>query len=215
MDNPPVTLGPDEQRRLYVLAELLAGRLTTIEAALTLKLSIRQVKRLKARYRREGVASLAHGNRGRRPWHALDPELAERVVELARTRYVGLNHSHLADLLAEREGSTLERSTIRRLLVGAGSVGDRLSAQFRCQSLGSSTPPEIGSVEAGGPYRSAPGACSVAGVAPSSSGASVGTSWCGRPGLMSPPSPVGRPSPRLPSGASIRSGCSSGSDPSC
>ena len=120
MDTPPVTLSPDEQRRLYVLTELLAGRLTTIEAALTLDRSIRHLKRLKARYRREGVASLAHGNRGRRPWHALDPELAGRVVELARTRYAGLNHSHLADLLAEREGITIERSTIRRLLVGAG-----------------------------------------------------------------------------------------------
>jgi transposase len=120
MDTPPVTLGPDEQRRLYVLTELLAGRLTTIEAALTLELSIRHLKRLKARYRREGVASLTHGNRGRRPWHAIDPALAERVVELARTRYVGLNHSHLADLLAEREGITLERSTIRRVLIGAG-----------------------------------------------------------------------------------------------
>ncbi len=120
MDTPPVTLGPDEQRRLYVLTELLAGRLTTIEAALTLELSIRHLKRLKARYCREGVASLTHGNRGRRPWHAIDPALAERVVELARTRYVGLNHSHLADLLAEREGITLERSTIRRVLIGAG-----------------------------------------------------------------------------------------------
>ncbi len=103
-----------------MLTELLAGRLTTIEAALALELSIRHLKRLKARYRREGVASLAHGNRGRRPWHAIDPTLAERVVELARTRYVGLNHSHLADLLAEREGITLERSTIRRLLLRAG-----------------------------------------------------------------------------------------------
>ena len=120
MDTPPVTLDPDEQRRLYVLTELLAGRLSTIEAALALELSIRHLKRLKARYRGEGIAALAHGNRGRRPWHAIGPTLAERVVELARTRYVGLNHSHLADLLAEREGITLERSTIRRVLLRAG-----------------------------------------------------------------------------------------------
>lgn len=120
MDIPPVTLRPDEQRRLHVLTELLAGRLTTIETALALDISIRHLKRLKARYRREGVASLAHGNRGRRPWHALDPTLAERVVELARTRYAGLNHSHLADLLAEREGITIGRSTVRRVLLRAG-----------------------------------------------------------------------------------------------
>ena len=120
MDTPPVTLGPDEQRRLYVLTELLAGRLTTIEAALALDVSIRHLKRLKARYRREGIAALVHGNRGRHPWNAVSDALAERVIELARTRYAGLNHSHLADLLAEREGITLDRSTLRRLLVGAG-----------------------------------------------------------------------------------------------
>ncbi len=120
MDTPPVTLGPDEQRRLYVLTELLAGRLTAIEAALALDISIRHLKRLKARYRREGVAGLAHGNRGRRPWHAIDPALAERVVQLARGKYAGLNHSHLTDLLADREKIALDRSTIRRLLLRAG-----------------------------------------------------------------------------------------------
>ena len=120
MDTPPVTLGPDEQRRLYVLNELLAGRLTAIEAALALDLSIRHLKRLKARYRREGIAALVHGNRGRRPWHALDPELAERVVELASTDYAGLNHSHLTDLLLERKEIALDRSTVRRLLLRAG-----------------------------------------------------------------------------------------------
>ena len=125
MDTPPVTLGPDEQRRLYVLTELLAGRLTTIEAALALDVSVRHLKRLKARYRREGIGSLVHGNRGRRPWNAVSDAFAERVVELARTRYAGLNHSHLTDLLAEREGISLERSTVRRMLLRAGLPSPR------------------------------------------------------------------------------------------
>lgn len=120
MDESPLTLGPEEQRRLYVLTELLAGHLTAIEAALALDLSLRHLKRLKAAYRREGVAALIHGNRGRRPWHAVPPEVAARVVELARTRYGEVNHSHLAELLGEREGITLERSTIRRLLLRVG-----------------------------------------------------------------------------------------------
>ncbi len=120
MDASPITLGREGQRRLYVLNELAAGRLTIVEAALALDVSIRHLKRLKARYRGEGIGALVHGNRGRHPWNAIDPVLTERVVELARTRYVGLNHSHLADLLAEREGITLERSTIRRILLRAG-----------------------------------------------------------------------------------------------
>lgn len=107
MDAPPITLGREEQRRLYVLDELTAGRLTTIEAALALDVSIRHLQRLKARYQREGIAALSHGNRGRRPWNAISDDLAGQVVELARTCSGGVNHSHLADLLAEHEGITL------------------------------------------------------------------------------------------------------------
>lgn len=125
MDASPITLGREEQRRLYVLDELTAGRLTTIEAALALDVSIRHLQRLKARYQREGIAALSHGNRGRRPWNAISDDLAGQVVELARTRYGGRNHSHLADLLAEREGIILERSTIRRILVRAGLPSPR------------------------------------------------------------------------------------------
>ncbi len=125
MDASPITLGREGQRRLYVLNELAAGRLTTIEAALALDVSIRHLKRLKARYRGEGIGALVHGNRGRHPWNAVPDDLAARIVVLARTRYAGLNHSHLADLLAEREGIALERSTIRRLLIRAGSPSPR------------------------------------------------------------------------------------------
>lgn len=120
MDNSPITLGREGQRRLYVLNERAAGRLTIVEAAIGLNVSIRHLKRLKARYQGEGIAALVHGNRGRHPRNAVSDDLAGRVKELARTRYVGLNHSHLADLLAEREGISLERSTIRRMLLRAG-----------------------------------------------------------------------------------------------
>ena len=42
------------------------------------------------------------------------------VVQLARTRYAGTNHTHLTELLMEREGIDLSRSTVRRILVSAG-----------------------------------------------------------------------------------------------
>jgi hypothetical protein len=62
-----------EQRRLLVLNHLEAGALVNAEAAELLGVSIRQVRRLRAAYRERGAAALAHGNRGRRPAHALDP----------------------------------------------------------------------------------------------------------------------------------------------
>jgi transposase len=115
-----ITLNPSEQKRLLVLNAVVAGQSTVGEAAASLGLSNRQVRRVLAVYRQEGAAALAHGNRGRRPAHATRQEVAEQVVALAQTTYRGCNQQHLRDLLAEREGIPLSRATVHRLLAAAG-----------------------------------------------------------------------------------------------
>ena len=61
---------------------------------------------------------------GRHPMR-LSPEVRAQVIALARERYTGFNHTHFTELLAEREGISLSRSTVRRLLVGAGIASPR------------------------------------------------------------------------------------------
>lgn len=81
-----------------------------------------------AAYREEGAAELAHGNRGRRPAHAIPEETRIRVLELAEKQYDGFNHCHFSELLAERGGLCLSRSTVRRILVEAGMNSPRKRA---------------------------------------------------------------------------------------
>ena len=114
-----------QERRALVLTRLVAGKVDEAEAALLLGLSARSIRRLRAQYIERGPASLAHGNRGRRPAHALDPALAGRVVRLAKTTYAGCNDSHLAELLAEREGISLSRASVQRMLRRAGIQSPR------------------------------------------------------------------------------------------
>lgn len=114
-----IILSRTEQKRLVVLNAVVAGQSTVAEAAASLGLSERQVGRVLAAYQQEGAAALAHGNRGRRPRHATREEVAARMVALARTTYAGCNQQHLRDLLAEREGIVLSRTTIHRLLTRA------------------------------------------------------------------------------------------------
>jgi transposase len=120
-----VTLSKREQERSIVLTKVIGGQMTAGEAATVTGLSVRQVRRLLAAYREAGAATLAHGNRGRAPKHALGEAVRARVVELARTTYAGCNHQHLSELLAEREGIGLSRSTLRRWLLGAGLPSPR------------------------------------------------------------------------------------------
>jgi transposase len=120
MDDTPIHLGPREHRRARILNAHLDGGLSIAQVATLLAVTERQVFRILAAYRRDGPVALVHGNRGRRPWHAIPEGVAERVVELVKERYAEANHTHLAELLAEREDIHLDRTTLRRILLAAG-----------------------------------------------------------------------------------------------
>lgn len=118
-------MNTQEQKRILVLNRLLCADLTMQEAALLLALSTRQVRRILAAYRKEGAAAVVHGNRGRQPAHTISQEVRQQVAELARTTYAGCNQQHLRDLLEEREGIVLSRSSVHRILEQAGLLGER------------------------------------------------------------------------------------------
>ncbi|CAN5630574.1 ISNCY family transposase [soil metagenome] len=115
-----VTLTQAEQTRVLILNRILQGHLTAADAAELLSLSVRQVRRLLASYREDGVAAIAHGNRGRTPAHTLPPTVRQHIITLAQTRYAGCNDQHLTELLAEHEGLHLSRSSLRRILRSVG-----------------------------------------------------------------------------------------------
>jgi len=120
-----VTLNAKEQKRLMVLNRIGEGRLGAGRASEVLGLSVRQVRRLLARYREEGAAALAHGNRGRWPYNRQSDEVRARVAELAGSTYAGFNTQHLSEVLGEREGIRLSRSTVRRILLASGMKSPR------------------------------------------------------------------------------------------
>ena len=120
-----VTLTPKEQGRLQVLNSLAAEQMTLDQAAELMGVTSRHTRRILAAYRQHGAAALAHGHRGRRPVNATPEALVADVAHLARTRYAGVNHTHLAELLAEREGIHIGRTTLRRVLLEAGLSSPR------------------------------------------------------------------------------------------
>ena len=114
-----------EQARLQVLNSLLAEHMTIEQASVLMGVSKRQAWRILAAYRKEGAAAIAHGHRGRRAPNAISEATKAAVLHLARTRYSGVNHTHMSELLMEREGIDITRSTLRRLLVSAGEKSPR------------------------------------------------------------------------------------------
>ena len=111
---------PKEQSRLQVLNSLLEEHLTLDQATTLMGVSTRHTRRMLSSYRKEGVAAVAHGHRGRRAPNATPETVARDVVNLAGTKYSIANHTHLSELLSEREGIDIGRTTLRRILVNAG-----------------------------------------------------------------------------------------------
>jgi transposase len=120
-----ITMTTREQRRAWVLTRVLKLELTMTEAAEMVGLSERQLWRLRVAFERDGPAGLVHGNRGRRSGRRLPASLRGRIIELRRTTYADINDTHLAELLAEREGIDISRPSLQRILRAAGLASPR------------------------------------------------------------------------------------------
>jgi transposase len=126
-----------ELQRVAVIASCVKGDLACARAAELLDLTPRQIKRLKARYRQGSAAALAHASRGRPSHRRLPDSVRKQIVALARTTYTGFNDHHLCEKLVEREGFSLSRETLRRLLreQGLGSPRKRRAPAHRQRRL--------------------------------------------------------------------------------
>jgi transposase len=121
-----ITLSDKQQRRAEVLARLRAGGLSTEQASMLLGVTVRQVRRQLGRFVAEGLPSLVHGNTGRAPANKTPASIRQKLGELAGSTETtkGLYHDwnicHLQEVLGEREGIRIGRSTLDRLLCQEG-----------------------------------------------------------------------------------------------
>ena len=127
------TLSQKELQRVTIISACIKGDMACARAAGLLCLSVRQIKRLKKRMREDGEAALAHANRGRPSPRRLPDAVRQRIVQLSRGTYAGFNDHHLCEKLVEREGFSLSRETLRRLLRnnGLGSPRKRRAPAHR------------------------------------------------------------------------------------
>jgi transposase len=119
------TMRRKEVPRAGLLEAAREGKMSNVQGARSMRVSLRQFQRVKARFAAEGMAGLVHRLRGRPSPHRLAAEIHARAVALLQGRYAGLNDCHLTEKLREVEGLPLSRSTVRRLRRGAGVPATR------------------------------------------------------------------------------------------
>ena len=120
-----IPMSQRELHRYHTLELVLERRITGAQAATSLGLTLRHVRRLIARLGHEGRRALVHGNRGQPSGRRLPPALQQQILTLAQGRYAGLNTTHLTEKLQEEAGVAVSRATVHRLLRAAGVARPR------------------------------------------------------------------------------------------
>ena len=110
-----VMLRQRELKRLHVIHKVIEGTLTQRVAAGLLSLKERQIRRIVRRIRDEGDEGIRHKSRGKPSRRKLP--FKERIVELYRKSYPDFGPTLFTEKLAEREGFTVSRETVRTWLI--------------------------------------------------------------------------------------------------
>jgi len=104
--------------RLRTIHDVLHGKLSQVEAADTLHLTDRQVRRLCGRVHDEGNRGIIHKLRGRPSNHQLDGELLGKALSaLHHPKWEGFGPTYAADKLDEYYAIVLSPWTVRRLML--------------------------------------------------------------------------------------------------
>jgi len=110
-----------ELERVEVLARVLSGELQLGHAAVLLRVSYRQAKRLSRRYRQEGPSGLQHRGAGRSN-RSKPAALRQQVLQLVRGKYSGSEEERFgptlaAEHLAQEDGVQVHAETLRRWML--------------------------------------------------------------------------------------------------
>jgi transposase len=108
-----VTLTVAQVQRHDIIRGAIDRRITNTEAAAALRLSIRQVQRLKRRVEASGPVGVLHGNQGRDPPNKTPEEVRSKAIDLAMGEYADYNYCHLAETLSRDHGIHLSDETLR------------------------------------------------------------------------------------------------------
>ena len=112
-----VELSLKEKQKYEIIKKLVETNGNKERARIKLGLrSIRQINRLIAGYKEYGKEFFIHGNRGRKPKHALTDEFKDEIEMLYTSKYFDCTYTQFTEYLAERENIFLSVPEVGQIL---------------------------------------------------------------------------------------------------
>ncbi len=112
-----VELSLKENQKYQIIKKLVETNGNKERARIILGLkSIRQINRLIAGYKEYGKEFFIHGNRERKPKHALTDEFKNEIENLYTSKYFDCTYTQFTEYLAERENIFLSVPEVSQIL---------------------------------------------------------------------------------------------------
>lgn len=120
MAQETITMTQRELSRYEVIKRLIRKEINGTEAAKQLSLSVRQVKRIKAKVAKEGPKGVVHKARGKIGNRRMNPEIIKRAKHWLKEKYFDFMPTFAMEKLDENHGIKLSDEKVRQVMTEIG-----------------------------------------------------------------------------------------------
>ena len=106
-----------EVRKYQIVKNVIDKVITQKEAAKILEISVRQVRNIQNRIIKEGEIGVIHKSRGKPSNNKILEDIRFKVIDLAKTKYIGFGPTFLTEKLRENENINYSSPSIRKILI--------------------------------------------------------------------------------------------------
>lgn len=118
--NELITMTIKESRRYNIIKELINKKINGTDASKQLGLSLRQIKRIKAKVLSLGIKGVIHSNRGKISHNETDPEIIARAKVLLHEKYSDFNPLLAQEHLCDDDKIYTNKETVRKWMIEEG-----------------------------------------------------------------------------------------------
>lgn len=118
--NGVITMSTKEANHIAILEKVQKKEMKQNRAATLMGLSIRQVRRIGKRYKKDGAKGIIHQLRGLPGNGRIDEHILDAAVKTIREKYYDFGPTFAHEKLVEHHGVTFSRETLRKAMIIGG-----------------------------------------------------------------------------------------------
>lgn len=117
---PEIPPTPEDLQKFNIIKAAIDRKLTNGETARKLRMSVRQLQRLKGKVRRLGASALIHKLKGRVGNHQIDPNIKRQILDDIKSKYADFKPGLATEKLHEAYQFPITSQTIRVWMIEEG-----------------------------------------------------------------------------------------------